>query len=77
MVKKPYRREMLLRALQLFNMFQGGPVTSDIIAKEFNCTRQTANRWIRDASIVWPIYEAVGKYDNGSVTNVVYRWLGD
>jgi hypothetical protein len=52
------RQDSILIALELIKMLEKGPVTNNMLRDKFGMSRHRAYRWIRDASIAFPLYES-------------------
>ena len=51
------RRDVMYRSFQLRDLFEAGEVTVQKVAKEFEISRQSAQKWIDVASLFLPVYE--------------------
>jgi hypothetical protein len=74
-----YRRRFVENSIKFIGLFESNEfVTAKMIMKELGICRSNAHRWIRDASMVMPIYES-GKIRTGKpgFETIKYRLLGE
>ena len=73
-----YRRRFIENSIKFIRLFENSEfVTSKMVQEELGICRSNAYRWIRDASIVMPIYESGHIRGGKGFPTTKYRLLGD
>ena len=51
------RKDAFYRSFRIRELFESGPVTVQLVAREFGIAKENAQKWINAASLFLPIYE--------------------